>query len=119
MSQYVFVPDRGEMSRGIPTLYAADPLKGKFSNTDEPPPVWPDPNGIARGITFSPLYKSAPKAAREDQALYLESFTVGPMKRDLLWMYPISWRGLRERTNLEPSAIQDSRQPDFFPCNPD
>lgn len=68
--KYVFVPDRGELSRGIPTLYAADPLKGKYSNTDEPPPVWPDPTGIVRGMAFSPLYKSAPKAAREDQALY-------------------------------------------------
>jgi hypothetical protein len=68
--KYVFVPDRGEMSRGIPTLYAADPLKGKFSNTDEPPPLWPDPTGTARGMIFSPLYKSVPKAAREDQVLY-------------------------------------------------
>ena len=68
--KYVFVPDRGELTRGIPTLYAADPLRGKYSNTDEPPSVWPDPTGIVRGMAFSPLYKSAPKAAREDQALY-------------------------------------------------
>ena len=68
--KYVFVPDRGEMSRGIPTLYAADPLKGKYVDTDEPPPFWPYPVGTARGMAFSPLYKSAPKAAREDQALY-------------------------------------------------
>jgi hypothetical protein len=29
--KYVFVPDRGELSRGIPTLYAAAPLKGKYT----------------------------------------------------------------------------------------
>ena len=68
--KYVFVPDRGELSRGIPTLYAAAPLRGKYSHTDEPPPVWPDPTGIVRGMAFSPLYKSAPIAAREDHGLY-------------------------------------------------
>ena len=68
--KYVFVPDRGELSRGIPTLYAADPLKGKYADTDEPPPVWPDPAGTVRGMAFSPLYKSAPKAASEDPVLY-------------------------------------------------
>ena len=68
--KYVFVPDRGELSRGIPTLHAADPLKGKYVDTSEPPPVWPDPNGTTRGMAFSPLYKSAPQAACDDQALY-------------------------------------------------
>jgi len=68
--KYVFVPDRGELSRGIPTLYAADPLKGKYVDTDEPPPVWPDPGGTVRGMAFSPLYKSAPIAACKDQSLY-------------------------------------------------
>jgi hypothetical protein len=37
---------------------------------DEPLPVWPDPQGEVRGAAFSPLYKSAPKAARADPALY-------------------------------------------------
>jgi len=68
--KYVFVPDRGELSRGIPTRYAANPLKGKYVDTDEPPPVWPDPAGTVRGMAFAPLYKSAPKAAYEDHVLY-------------------------------------------------
>jgi len=68
--KYVFIPERGEMTRGIPTVYAVDPLKALFPETDEPQPVWPDPMGEARGSSFSPLYKSVPKAARNDNALY-------------------------------------------------
>jgi len=68
--KYVFVPVRGEMTRGILTGYAAPPLGGLFVSSNEPPPVWPDPEGEARGIAFSPLYKSAPKAARVDPKLY-------------------------------------------------
>lgn len=68
--QYVFVPDRGELTRGMPTAFAAEPLVGKIVMPDEPPPVWPDPNGPVRGQAFSPLYKAAPKAAKNDAVLY-------------------------------------------------
>lgn len=68
--QYVFVPDRGELTRGMPTAFAAKPLLGKIVMPDEPAPVWPDPEGPERGQAFSPLYKSAPKAARKDAILY-------------------------------------------------
>ena len=68
--KYVFVPDRGGISRGMPTGHAAHPLKGLFVPSDELPPVWPDSMGEIRGESFSPLYKSAPKAARKDQKLY-------------------------------------------------
>lgn len=68
--QYVFVPDRGGLTRGIPTAHAAPPLDGAVVPDNEPPPVWPDPEGEMRGMAFSPLYKSAPRAARNDPALY-------------------------------------------------
>ena len=68
--QYVFVPDRGELNRGMPTSYAAAPLDNLFGSY-EFPPVWPDPEGEVRGESFSPLYKSAPKAARNDPKLYM------------------------------------------------
>jgi hypothetical protein len=68
--QYVFVPDRGELTRGMPTAFAAKPLLGKIVMPDEPAPVWPDPEGPERGQAFSPLYKSASKAARKDAILY-------------------------------------------------
>ena len=68
--QYVFVPERGGLDRGMPTAYAAAPMNALFVDDGEPPPVWPDPEGEVRGESFSPLYKSAPVAAKNDPALY-------------------------------------------------
>ncbi len=68
--QYVFVPVRGELVRGMPTSHAVEPLASLFVNDNEPPPVWPDIEGEVRGESFSPLYKSAPIAAKNDVKLY-------------------------------------------------
>jgi hypothetical protein len=68
--KYVFIPEKGKLTRGIPTGYAAPPLEGFFPISSEPPPVWPDADGEVRGEAFSPLYKSVPKAARADRNLY-------------------------------------------------
>jgi len=68
--EYVFVPERAAMNRGMPTAYAAAPLKAYFVADNEPPPVWPDPEGEVRGEAFSPLYKSVPVAAKNDPVLY-------------------------------------------------
>ena len=53
----------------MPTAHAAPPLKGQIIDGDLPP-VWPDAEGKVRGVTFEPLHKAAPKAARKDPALY-------------------------------------------------
>ncbi|MEE8382371.1 MAG: helix-turn-helix domain-containing protein [Thermodesulfobacteriota bacterium] len=68
--QYAFAPDRSGMTRGLPTAYAAPPLSSQISKANEPPPVWPDPEGEQRGVGFSPLHKSVPSAARKDSVLY-------------------------------------------------
>jgi hypothetical protein len=68
--RYAFVPDLGELTRGMPTAYAAPPLKKSIVSGKEPPPVWPDDKGKVRGVSFSPLYKSAPRASRNDPELY-------------------------------------------------
>jgi hypothetical protein len=67
---YVFVPELGEVTRGMPTGYAGPALSPFFQSSDELPPVWPDPDGEVRGQAFPPLYKSVPQAAREDGKLY-------------------------------------------------
>jgi hypothetical protein len=59
--RYVFLPDRGQLSRGMPTAHAAPPLTSQLV---------PDPEGKVRGMIFSPLYKSAPHASRKDPQLY-------------------------------------------------
>jgi len=69
--KYVFWAERGDLTRGMPTAYAAPPLAQLIVASDtEPPPVWPDSEGEVRGISFFPLYKMAPKAARSDNNLY-------------------------------------------------
>ena len=68
--QYAFVPERGGTTRGMPTAYAAPPLRDAMAPSNQLPPVWPDAEGEVRGLAFSPLYKSAPKAARRDDNLY-------------------------------------------------
>ena len=67
---YVFVPELGEVTRGMPTGYAGPPLSPFFPVSGDLPPVWPDANGEVRGQAFSPLYKSVQQAAREDDNLY-------------------------------------------------
>lgn len=62
--------ERGELTRGMPTAHAAPPVKRHLRSTDEPPPVWPHPDGQTKGIAFSPLYKLAPNAAKADSQLY-------------------------------------------------
>jgi hypothetical protein len=68
--RYVFPPKQGPLVRGIPTATAAEPLKSRFVDNGEPPPVWPYPEGTVRGLSFSPLYKKAPQAALLDPRLY-------------------------------------------------
>jgi hypothetical protein len=68
--KYVFTPVRGGITLGIPTAHAALPLSKLLPPTQEAPPVWPDPGGSVRGVEFSPLYKSVPRAAQRDARLY-------------------------------------------------
>jgi len=68
--KYAFPPVHGGIVRGMPTAYAAPPLADFIIQPDEPPPVWPYPEGRVRGYEFSPLYKSVPMAAEKDKNLY-------------------------------------------------
>ncbi|OIP99563.1 MAG: hypothetical protein AUK35_06740 [Zetaproteobacteria bacterium CG2_30_46_52] len=68
--RFAFAPEIGEPCRGVATASFAPPLNKEFAESNELPHVWPDPEGDVRGISFSPLHKSAPKAARNDKALY-------------------------------------------------
>lgn len=67
--RYIFVPKLGSVVRGTPIAHAGPSLSALFTQ-DELPPVWPDPEGLIRGLSFSPLYRSAPEAARRDIKLH-------------------------------------------------
>ncbi len=69
-ARYAFPAVHGVMTRGLPTAYAAPPLKDKILQPNEPPPVWPHKDGAMRGMAFYPLYPTVPVAAGRNQALY-------------------------------------------------
>lgn len=68
--RYAYPPERGQLTRGMPTGYAAPPLNELIVQPDEPPPVWPYAEGSVRGYSFAPLYPSVPAAAARDLKLY-------------------------------------------------
>lgn len=70
-ARYCFPAVRGEITRGMPTVYAAAPIKQLVvASNNEPPPVWPHKSGTQRGMTLYPLYPSVPQAALGNPALY-------------------------------------------------
>lgn len=68
--QYVFIPERGAVTCGMPTALAGLSMKGELESGQGLPPVWPSPEGSVRGESYKPLYKSVPIAARNDDVLY-------------------------------------------------
>lgn len=68
--KYSFPAERGGLTRGMPTSYAAQPLSHLIDAGNEPIPVWADSYGKVRGIAIVPLYKTVPYAARLDKLLY-------------------------------------------------
>lgn len=68
--RYCFPATRGEMTRGLPTGYAAPPLLTQIVQPNEAPPVWPYKAGTVRGVAFYPLYPTVPEAAARNPGLY-------------------------------------------------
>ena len=68
--KYAFAPERGGLTRGVPTGYAAAPLDKVIAGSSDPPPVCPHAEGKVRGYAFAPLYPTEPAAALRDAALY-------------------------------------------------
>ncbi len=68
--RYAFPAQKGALTRGVPTSYAAPPLNEQISADSDPPPVWPSADGPVRGFSFAPLHKNVPHAALEDRKLY-------------------------------------------------
>ncbi len=67
--KYLFPVRQSGATRGVPTAWAAAPLKDELAPIDELPPVWPDAHGEVRGIGLEPLHENAPAIARRDPGL--------------------------------------------------
>jgi len=68
--KYVFPAVPGSVVRGIPTAHSAPPLNQTIVASSTDNYVWADSKGNMRGQAIVPLYKTVPKIALEDQALY-------------------------------------------------
>ena len=68
--KYVFPAKPAELVRGMPTAFAAPVMAGRLMSAGEIITVWPDATGQHKGQAISPLFKSAPMAAKADAKLY-------------------------------------------------
>lgn len=69
-ARYCFPASLGAPTSGMPTGYAVAPLRDLMVQSQELPPVWPQPHGSTRGTALYPLYRTVPVAAARDHALY-------------------------------------------------
>ncbi len=69
--KYMCAPVFGKVCTGIPTAFSAPSLRMRSPAAIKIPYVWPDPESEVKGLSFLPLYKSVPKAAKQDNELYI------------------------------------------------
>jgi hypothetical protein len=56
----------GELTRGLPAAWAADPISQLVHQApSEPPPVWPTARGAVRGQALEPLHPAAVQASHD------------------------------------------------------
>jgi hypothetical protein len=65
--KYVFPAQMGTISKGIPTAHSFYLNKKFVSDMNY---VWESDRGEIKGISISPLYESAPNAAKKDEKLH-------------------------------------------------
>lgn len=68
--KYVFPAQPGRLVRGIPTTFAAPVMSEHLMTAGDSIYVWPDAAGKEKGQSITPLYKSVPKAVKQDAYLY-------------------------------------------------
>lgn len=67
--KFYFPARRGVEASGIPTSWAAEPLKAELADSTDLPPVWPHALGKVRGLAFEPLHPMVIDAAESDPEL--------------------------------------------------
>lgn len=68
--KFVYPAKPGAMTRGIPTAFAAAPLKNLLISAGEYIYVWPYARGKDMGQSVEPLFRSVPDAVQKDDRLY-------------------------------------------------
>ncbi len=68
--KFSFPAKLGPEVPGVPTSWAADPLKGELADYPGLPVVWPYAMGKVRGLALEPLHPMVPEAALADSELW-------------------------------------------------
>ncbi len=68
--KFVFPAKPGAMTRGIPTAFAAAPIKNLLISAGSYIYVWPHAKAKDIGQSVEPLFKSVPEAVQKDGRLY-------------------------------------------------
>jgi len=105
--RYVFPAEPGAMTRGVPTRYAASPLKQHLEQGKEPPPVWPYAEGSIRGYSYAPLHKNVPKAALSDPDLYELLVLVDALRDGKARERELAGKELSERLQGSPDGLSE------------
>lgn len=100
--KFIFPAEFSGEGRGVPTAWAATPLREHLAPSTELPPVWPHARGRARGIVLEPLHESAPELEKRDPELANTLAIVDALRIGDARQRGIATRLLRER--LEPDA---------------
>jgi hypothetical protein len=88
----------GSEVRGIPTSWAADPLKGELAEPAALPPVWPYSKGAVRGLALEPLHPMVAQAALVDPELWQRLALVDALRsNDSARITQLAAKLLRER----------------------
>jgi len=58
------------VKRGVPTSFGAAPLSSLIAGKAGDAPVWPHPQGTARGPSVAPIYRTVAQACMADPALH-------------------------------------------------
>ena len=68
--RYLLPPRMRGETRGIPTSWAASPLREQLASSEGLPFVWGYPKGEVRGIELEPIHPAVPEAAHRNPDLY-------------------------------------------------
>lgn len=68
--KFTFPAKPGPMTRGVPTAFAAAPLKNLLTSAGAYIYVWPYARGKDMGQSVEPLFRSVPEAVQHDDRLY-------------------------------------------------
>jgi len=92
--RHVFPAVIGEPVKGLPTSFGVEHLYEGFEHNYPLIPVWEYPGGDYTGVSFKPIYSSAPQAGVNDFTLYQFLALTDSMRMDDANVRHYSWQKL-------------------------